>query len=168
MICIAALAGAGISTPGFAQHVTPASTPFEANGIASIDNGTPYTCNLKLIGDTNAASGSHPNHTDGGTFIGTNTGSFPCPLITVNDVSDKATFTVTGPGTADIYNLKVYVNNNLTCKHDGPVPFTFTNTNPGMDITLDPTLLYDMTQNPPTLTCEVAADLHTDDIEGAL
>lgn len=160
IISIAALAAANIATPAFA-HVQGANTGFSASGLASINNGTAYTCNLTLTGTTGASVDPNPgdphyNHANSGTYTGTNTGTFPCPLITVS-----GNFANISGGTGNVTNLKVFVNNVLTCQQAGTISFTYSGSSP-MNILLPTTYLTNVATG--LQTCEVDADLDTYDI----
>ncbi|HWV61965.1 MAG TPA: hypothetical protein VN034_14975 [Sphingopyxis sp.] len=159
MICIAALASASTVAPAFAQHITPASTPFTFTGPAVLNKpGFPTSsCTLTLTGITNPTLGlpaPHVNHTDGASVTGgTNTGGGACPAITVGpaDISYNST-----TSTWQIEGLKVYVGPNLVCDDAGPIAFGLS-TSGGVS-----TAVFNSTVDP---DCNVMAELTSTDVQ---
>lgn len=154
LIGVAALATAGVATPAFAQHVTPANTSFSATGAARLTKGaTVLNCTLTLNGATGADVGG--NRATGGTISGgTNTGAGNCPFLTVDGGGTFTidTYTATG-GTGSLYNLVVRLAGTPICSDAGPLPFTIINNGSGAS-----TIQFNSPVDP---DCTVLANLST-------
>lgn len=164
-LMIAALATASAATPAFAQHVTPAATAFNLDGIATLAKpvgNTPLTCNLSFSSATGTTTGPNVGggKASGGTLgTGTNTGT-GCTTLVVSSSGFTIDSAVSGSTTewnGTLARVKVTESASSTVLCDGTnIPFT-----------IDDTGYVHMDTNvaaPPgdPYTCHVSADMYAD------